>query len=59
VLDRGQYGECVLCGKDINGKRLVAVPWATLCIRCQEETEAEHSSSRRVLAAGMEEETER
>ncbi|PYR84268.1 MAG: hypothetical protein DMG19_17125, partial [Acidobacteria bacterium] len=39
ALDRGQYGECVRCGKDINEKRLLAVPWATLCIRCQEETE--------------------
>ena len=57
ALDRGQYGECVRCGEDINEKRLMAVPWATLCIRCQEETEKEHTSSR--LVAGMEgEETE-
>ena len=56
-LDRGQYGECVRCGKDINEKRLLAVPWATLCIRCQEETEAEHISSRMVLA-GLEEQTD-
>ena len=39
ALDRGQYGECVRCSEDINEKRLVAVPWATLCIRCQEEVE--------------------
>jgi DnaK suppressor protein len=59
ALDRGQYGECVRCGKDINEKRLVAVPWTTLCIRCQEETEAEHISSRMVLAGGLgEDETE-
>ena len=57
ALDRGQYGECVRCGKDINEKRLLAVPWATLCIRCQEETEAEHISSRMVLA-GLEEQTD-
>src|SRR5882762_6805956 len=57
ALDRGQYGECVGCGEDINQKRLVAVPWATLCIRCQEETEAEHRSSHTVLA-GLEEQTE-
>ena len=31
VLDRGQYGQCVRCGENINEKRLVAVPWATLC----------------------------
>ena len=49
AMDRGQYEECVRCGKDINEKRLGAMPWATLCIRCQEETEAEHTSSRMVL----------
>ena len=41
VLDRGQYGECVNCGEDINQKRLAAVPWATLCIVCQEKMETE------------------
>ena len=58
ALDRGQYGECVRCGKDINEKRLVAVPWATLCIGCQEEVEKDDLSSR-VVQAGLEgEETE-
>jgi DnaK suppressor protein len=57
ALDRGQYGECIRCGKDINDKRLQALPWATLCIRCQEETEAEHISSNMVLA-GSEEQAE-
>src|SRR3989441_9488034 len=59
AMDRGQYGECVRCGEDINEKRLDAVPWATMCIRCQEETEMEITSSRLVLAgldAGLEEE---
>jgi len=50
ALDRGQYGECVRCGEDISEKRLEAVPWATMCIRCQQETETEHTSSRMVLA---------
>ena len=50
ALDRGQYGECIGCGEDIKEKRLEAVPWATMCIRCQEETEAEHTSSGMVLA---------
>ena len=58
ALDRGQYGECVRCGGDINEKRLEAVPWATMCVRCQEETEAEHISSRMVLARPEAEETE-
>jgi RNA polymerase-binding transcription factor DksA len=49
-MDRDQYGECVRCGEHINEKRLEAVPWATMCIRCQEETEAEHTSSRMLRA---------
>ena len=44
AIDRGQYGKCVRCGEDINDKRLEAVPWAKMCIGCQEETEAEHIS---------------
>jgi len=44
AIGRGQYGKCVRCGEDINDKRLDAVPWAKMCIGCQEETEAEHIS---------------
>src|SRR6266699_1397969 len=58
ALDRGQYGECIGCGEDIKEKRLEAVPWATMCIHCQEETEAEHTSSRMVLAGLDTEETD-
>ncbi len=54
ALDRGQYGDCVHCGEDINEKRLRAVPWATLCIRCQEKTEKDRASSD-LVAAGLEE----
>ena len=58
ALDRGQYGECIGCGEDIKEKRLEAVPWATMCIHCQEETEAEHTSSHMVLAGLDTEETD-
>ena len=44
ALDRGQYGECIRCDGDINEKRLEVVPWATMCVRCQEEAEMEGSS---------------
>ena len=50
AMNRGQYGKCVLCGAAISEKRLKAVPWATMCVRCQQETDAEHTSSRMVLA---------
>ena len=32
----GEYGTCVGCREPISGKRLVALPWASLCLTCQE-----------------------
>jgi DnaK suppressor protein len=52
ALDRGQYGECIRCDDDINEKRLEIVPWATMCIRCQEEAEMDGSSQ--TVQAGLE-----
>lgn len=51
AIDHGQYGECVQCEKDINENRLLAIPWATLCIHCQEETEMENTTSRTMLTS--------
>jgi len=58
AIDSGQYGECVRCGEDIKEKRLMAVPWTTLCLRCQEETESALLSSSLVSAGVDEPETE-
>jgi RNA polymerase-binding transcription factor DksA len=58
AIDLGRYGECLRCSNEINEKRLKAIPWAALCIRCQEETEAEQTSSRMVPAGLDGEETE-
>lgn len=38
-LREGSFGECISCGKDINPKRLEAVPWTRHCIDCQEKLE--------------------
>jgi DnaK suppressor protein len=35
-LDSGTYGKCAHCGDPIARPRLDAIPWARLCIRCQE-----------------------
>jgi DnaK suppressor protein len=35
----GTYGECISCGREINTKRLEAVPWTRHCIECQEKLE--------------------
>jgi DnaK suppressor protein len=42
ALDRladGTYGACLECEEEISQKRLKAVPWATLCIACQQEAD--------------------
>ena len=33
------YGKCVNCGKELSIKRLKAVPYAELCLTCQEKEE--------------------
>jgi RNA polymerase-binding protein DksA len=38
-IDQGTYGICTRCGRAISPERLVARPWASLCIDCQREEE--------------------
>lgn len=38
-IREGSFGECIQCGKEINAKRLEAVPWTRNCIECQEKLE--------------------
>lgn len=33
----GSFGVCQECEEEIHPKRLLAIPWASLCIRCQED----------------------
>lgn len=42
-IDRGEFGQCQLCQKEISKKRLNALPWTSLCIECQEKSESETS----------------
>jgi DnaK suppressor protein len=47
ALDRirqGTYGICASCGRPIRTQRLEAVPYATRCIDCQREDEADSRS---------------
>ena len=39
-IESGQYGRCEECDEPIVLQRLKALPWATRCVACQEETEA-------------------
>jgi DnaK suppressor protein len=38
-MQEGVFGQCISCGKEINPKRLEAVPWTRHCIECQEKLE--------------------
>jgi RNA polymerase-binding protein DksA len=38
-IDKGTFGTCERCGKDIPEERLEARPWAELDIACQREVE--------------------
>lgn len=38
-LDKGTFGICEECGKDISAKRLEARPVTTLCIDCKKQQE--------------------
>lgn len=39
-LEHDEYGECEECAEEISERRLQAIPWAALCIECQEKKEA-------------------
>lgn len=45
-MRQGEYGICEGCGCNIPIARLNALPYATLCIKCQREAEREGSGSR-------------
>ena len=45
-LYRNEYGVCESCGKEIGKARLDAVPYATLCVTCQEKQEKASNAAR-------------
>ena len=52
AMDRladGTYGVCIECEEDISEKRLQALPWAAMCLRCQEN--ADHPAFPTLMAA--------
>ena len=36
-LDSGDYGVCLACDEPIAEKRLMALPWARYCVKCEED----------------------
>ena len=50
-VDQGTYGTCDECGKDIAEARLSAVPFALLCLECQEREETLAAEERAMTPA--------
>ena len=38
-IKSGSFGECTKCEETIERKRLEAIPWARLCLSCQQKAE--------------------
>ena len=45
-VEDGSYGFCIQCEEEISPKRLKAVPWAMLCLKCQEEADRKLAEGR-------------
>jgi DnaK suppressor protein len=43
-IHEGTFGVCEECEEEIHAKRLLAIPWASLCIRCQGESDARQAA---------------
>jgi len=39
-IETGMYGICLHCGEPIAHRRLAALPWAALCLNCQETADS-------------------
>lgn len=44
-IEQGTYGTCADCEEEIGAKRLNALPWTPLCIRCQESLDGGHTDT--------------
>lgn len=52
-VDGGTFGVCIGCEESIRSKRLAAVPWASLCIACQELEDGEQKASEAEFDTGF------
>ena len=52
-IQDGSYGFCEECGEAISPARLRALPWAALCIRCQEAADCRCGAARLRAALPM------
>jgi DnaK suppressor protein len=40
-IDKKEFGNCLMCQKEISKKRLTYLPWTPLCIECEEKAETD------------------
>jgi hypothetical protein len=45
----GTFGVCVECEYEISPKRLLAVPWASRCIECQDAADRDQQENYAIL----------
>jgi DnaK suppressor protein len=50
-LENSTYGVCAMCSKPVNRHRLEALPFASLCVKCQEISEKDHRRPARPATA--------
>jgi len=53
MVREGTYGKCEECEEVINPDRLEALPWATMCVKCQERVDRGELRRRRGNAPGF------
>lgn len=39
MIEKGTYGQCATCGEEIPEARLIALPTAKNCVKCQQEAD--------------------
>ncbi len=49
-IARGKFGVCLVCEEEISPKRLAALPWAALCLECQQAAESRQGAETRASA---------
>lgn len=42
-IDNNEYEDCAECGEEINKQRLEIMPYTTLCIKCAQKLEMQHT----------------
>jgi DnaK suppressor protein len=50
-IKEGTFGLCLDCEDDISPRRLAAVPWTPLCVRCQEAHDREAAAANELWSA--------